>query len=535
MNINYDADYIVVGAGSAGCTVASRLSEDSGVRVMLLEAGPKDTNPMIHIPAGGRSLLRHPVINWNYGTVPEEGSGGRSIYWPRGKVLGGSSSINGMVYVRGNAADFDGWAQMGCRGWSYEDVLPHFMKSETFHGEGDDTYRGRSGPLQVQPYRTILPMTHKFVEAAQQAGFPLNADYNGARQDGVAYAQMTHKGRFRGSTAATYLAAAKGRSNLDVEVGAIATKLLFDGKKCTGVEVQKNGQTRTLTAAREVILSGGSVNSPQLLQLSGIGPAAHLQSLGIPVVHDSPGVGQNLSDHYITRIQHRVKGVVSMNQLARFPRYVPHVFRWLVMGDGVLTFSAITATVFTRSREGLAAPDLQFLFSPGSYTQTSGVLENEPGMSLNVCPARPDSRGSIMIESPNPLAPPAICPNYLSAESDVQVMLSGMRQARKIMSMDALAEINAGETQPVDSIETVQEMRCIAQANGTTIYHPVGTCKMGEDPLAVTDPRLRVRGVQGLRVIDASIMPTVTTGNTNAPSIMVGEKGAAMVREDAAV
>ncbi|MBT5108678.1 MAG: choline dehydrogenase [Rhodospirillaceae bacterium] len=529
-----DADYIVVGAGSAGCTVAARLSEDQGSRVLLLEAGPKDTNPMIHIPAGGRSLLRHPVINWNYGTAPEEGSGGRSIYWPRGKVLGGSSSINGMVYVRGNAADFDGWAQMGCRGWSYADVLPHFIKSETYHGEGDDAYRGGGGPLQVQPYRSILPLTHKFVEAAQQAGFPLNADYNGAHQDGVCYAQMTHKGRMRGSTAATYLAAAKGRTNLSVETGAVATKLLFGGKKCTGVAFRQNGQDKVLHAAREVILCGGSVNSPHLLQLSGVGPAAHLQSLGISVVHESPGVGQNLSDHYITRIQHRVKGAVSMNQLARFPRYVPHVFRWLLMGDGALTFSAITAMVFTRSREGLEVPDLQFLFSPGSYTQTSGVLEREPGMSVNVCPARPDSRGSIMVENPDPLAPPIIRPNYLSAESDLQVMLSGVKQTRRIMAADAMADVSTGETQPVDPIETVAEMRRVAQAIGTTIYHPVGTCKMGEDPMAVTDSRLRVHGVQGLRVVDASIMPTLTTGNTNAPSIMIGEKGAAMVREDAA-
>jgi choline dehydrogenase len=529
-----DADYIVVGAGSAGCTVASRLSEDSGTSVVLLEAGPKDTNPMIHIPAGGRSLLRHPVINWNYGTVPEEGSGGRSIYWPRGKVLGGSSSINGMVYVRGNAADFDGWAQLGCRGWSYDDVLPFFRKSETYHGEGDDDYRGRGGPLQVQPYRSILPLTHKFVEAAQQAGHRLNPDYNGATQDGVAYAQMTHKGRMRGSTAATYLAAAKGRPNLRVETEAVTTKLLFDGTKCVGINFRQRGQERTLRAGREVLLCSGAVNSPHLLQLSGVGPAAHLRSLGIPVVLDSPGVGQNLSDHYITRIQHRVKGETSLNELARFPRYLPHVFRWLLMGDGALTFSAITAHVFTRSREGLEVPDLQFLFSPGSYTKVSGVLESEPGMSVNVCPARPDSRGTIMAESPDPLASPVIRPNYLSVESDVQVMLSGVKQVRKIMAAPAMAAVSAAETQPASPIETVQEMRKVAQAIGTTIYHPVGTCKMGEDPMAVTDPRLRVRGVQGLRVIDASIMPILTTGNTNAPSIMIGEKGAAMVREDAA-
>jgi choline dehydrogenase len=534
MDSDFDADYIIVGAGSAGCAVAARLSENLRHKIILLEAGPKDTNPMIHIPAGGRSLLRHPVINWNYGTEPEKGSGGRSIYWPRGKVLGGSSSINGMVYVRGNAADFDGWAQMGCRGWSYDDVLPYFIKSETFHGDGDEAFRGRGGPLQVQPYRSVLPLTHMFVEAAKQAGFPVNDDYNGAAQDGVSYAQMTHKGRMRGSTAATYLAAAKGRANLRVETGAVTTKLLFDGARCVGVTIQQGGQTRTLRAGREILLCSGAVNSPHLLQLSGIGPAAHLQSLSISVAHDSPGVGQNLSDHYVTRIQHRVTGETSLNQLARFPNYLPHVFRWLAKGDGALTFSAITAMVFARSREGLAVPDLQYLFSPGSYTKTSGVLEREPGLSINVCPARPDSRGTIMAESPDPSAPPVIRPNYLSAESDVQVMLSGVQQVRRIMQMDAIADANVSETQPSRAIETIDEMRNVAQSIGTTIYHPVGTCKMGEDPTAVVDSRLRVHGVGGLRVIDASVMPTLTTGNTNAPSIMIGEKGAAMVLEDAA-
>lgn len=528
-----DADYIVIGAGSAGCVVASRLSED-GSRVVLLEAGPRDTNPMIHIPAGGRSLLRHPVVNWNYGSVPEEGSGGRSIYWPRGKVLGGSSSINGMVYVRGNAADFDGWAQMGCRGWSYEDVLPFFRKSETYHGDGDAEYRGNDGPLQVQDYRTILPLTHKFVEAAQQAGHRLNPDYNGATQDGVAYCQMTHKGKRRGSTAATFLAEAKHRANLHIETGATATGLMFDGKKCTGVAFRQGGQDRELRAAREVLLCGGSINSPHLLQLSGIGPAAHLQSLGITVRHDSPGVGQNLSDHYIARVQHRVTGATSMNQLARFPRVLPEIARWLLKGDGALTFSAISATVFTRSREGLDSPDLQFLFSPASYTPEAGVLEDEPGMSVNVCPARPDSRGTIMAESPDPMQAPVIRPNYLSAESDLQVMLAGVQQTQKIFAAPALADVTAGEFHPGAPMETVAQMRAFAQAHGTTIFHPVGTCKMGEDPMAVTDPRLRVRGVDGLRVIDASVMPALTTGNTNAPTIMIGEKGAAMVREDAA-
>jgi len=314
-----EADYIVIGAGSAGCAVASRLSEDGG-RVVLLEAGPKDRHPMIHIPAGIRALISHPVLNWNYSSEPEAGSGGRRIHWPRGKVLGGSSSINGMLYVRGNASDYDGWAQRGCRGWSYDDVLPYFKRSENYRGGGKDDYRGRKGELVVEDYRTILPLTHRFVEAAQQAGFALTPDYNGGQQEGVGYSQMTRDGRRRASTARTFLRAVRHRANLRVETRAMATKLLFEGKKCVGVAYRQGGKERQLRATREVILCGGSVNSPHLLQISGIGPGAHLHGLGIDVMHDLAGVGQNLSDHYVTRISHRVTGAITINQLARFPR-----------------------------------------------------------------------------------------------------------------------------------------------------------------------------------------------------------------------
>ena len=527
-------DYIVVGAGSAGCVMANRLSED-GAQVVLLEAGPKDRFPMIHIPAGVRSLLYHPVINWNYSSEPEPGSGGRRIHWPRGKVLGGSSSINGMQYVRGNATDYDGWAQRGCTGWSYDEVLPYFRKSEDFREQGDAQYRGQGGVLKVEEARTILPLTHRFVEAAQQAGFPATADYNGAQQEGVGYSQMTRMGRRRASTAQTFLAAAKSRPNLQIETEAVATKLLFDGKKCVGVAFRQRGQDRELRVDREVVLSGGSINSPHLLQVSGVGPGAHLQSLGIDVVHDLPGVGDNLSDHYVTRIAHRVQNATSMNQLARFPGVVPEVIRWVVRGDGALTFGATSAMVFSRSREGLSSPDLQLLFAPVSFEpEKKNVLERAPGMAVAVCPARPESRGTIMASSPDPLEPPAIRPNYLSAESDLHVMLSGIKQTRKIFAAPAIAKYSAGEVRPGTPIETVEDTRKFAQEQGTTIYHPVGTCKMGEDPMAVVDPRLRVRGVTGLRVIDASVMPTVTTGNTNAPTIMIAEKGAAMIREDQA-
>jgi choline dehydrogenase len=528
-----DADYIVLGAGSAGCVVASRLSED-GARVTLLEAGGKDRHPMIHIPAGIRTLLRHPTLNWNYSSEPEAGSGGRRIHWPRGKVLGGSSSINGMLYVRGNASDYDGWAQRGCRGWSYDDVLPYFKRSENYRGAGEDAYRGREGELVVEDYRTILPLTHRFVEAAQQAGFALTPDYNGGQQEGVGYSQMTRKGRLRASTAQTFLRAARHRANLRVETQAMATKLLFEGKKCVGVAYRQGGQDRELRAARDVILCGGSVNSPHLLQVSGIGSGAHLHGLGIAPVHDLAGVGQNLSDHYVTRISHRVTGAVTINQLARFPWVVPQVARWLLRGDGALTFGVTSAMVFCRSRDGLSSPDLQLLFSPASYdTEVIGTLERKPGMLVAICPVRPESRGTIMAQSADPFAPPAIVPNYLSAEADLHVMRAGIAHARRIFAAPAIAAHSAGETDPTTTMDTIDEVRAFAQAAGSTIYHPVGTCKMGIDPMAVVDPRLRVHGITGLRVIDASVMPTVTTGNTNAPTIMIAEKGAAMIREDA--
>ncbi len=533
MVTDLQADYVIVGAGSAGCVLADRLSED-GARVLLLEAGPSDWHPMIHVPAGALHLRANPLVNWNYYTEAEEGIGNRSLHWPRGRVMGGTSSINGMLYVRGNPADYDGWAQMGCRGWTYSEVLPYFMKSEHY-APGDAEYRGKGGPLLVEDYRTILPLTHRFVEAAQQAGFPFTPDYNAAAQEGVGYSQMTRRGRLRGSTARTFLAEARHRPNLRVETKAVATRLLFEGLRCSGVAFRQNGSDRRVLAAREVVVCGGTVNSPHLLQISGIGPAEHLKSIGVEVVHDLPGVGANLSDHYAVRVTHRVKDELSVNELSRGLRLAREIGRFATTGRGALTFGVTTAMVFCRSREGLASPDLQLLFTPGSYDPAGiGRLEREPGMTIAVCLARPDSRGTIMAGSPDPLARPAIRPRYLSAASDVQVLLAGTGHARRIFATPPLARHSAAETMPGSDACSAEALTDFMHRVGMNLHHPVGTCRMGEDPSAVVDSRLRVRGVAGLRVIDASVMPTVTTGNTNAPTIMIGEKGAAMIREDAA-
>ena len=524
------ADYIIVGAGSAGCVLADRLSED-GARVLLLEAGPSDRHPMIHIPAGILSLLSHPRLNWNFHTEPEKGTGGRAIHWPRGKVLGGSSSINGMLYVRGNPSDYDGWAQMGCRGWSFDEVLPYFKLSESYDG-GDDALRGRDGPLSVEDHLTVLPLTHDFVAAARQAGFPFNADNNGARQEGASYTQMTRRRRFRGSTARTYLARARKRPGLKVVTNAQATGLILDGKRCTGVAFRAAGHDQVATAQREVIVCGGAVNSPHLLQVSGIGPAEHLKAIGVPVAHDLPGVGANLTDHYVVRIAHRMSGKRSINELSRGWRVLAEAVRYAIDGRGALTFGVSSAQVFCHSREGLVAPDLQLLFTPASYAPGKDlVLEREPGCTIAICPVRPSSRGTINAASSDPLARPDIRPGYLSSADDIRVLASGLREARRIQASPALADHTVEELRPGAGVESDDEVGAYARETGNTLYHPVGTCKMGTDPMAVVDPTLRVHGIEALRVVDASVMPTITSGNTNAPTIMIAEKAAAMIRE----
>jgi choline dehydrogenase len=532
------ADYVIVGAGSAGCVLASRLSEDGGARVLLIEAGPPDTSPLIHVPAGMIKLMRHPRLNWNFFAEPEPGTAGRALHWPRGKVLGGSSSINGMLYVRGNPRDYDRWAQMGCSGWSYEDVLPFFKQSEAYSGGGDDRLRGRSGPMAVEEYRTVLPATHAFVHAAEEAGIPRTADYNGAVQEGVGYSQNSRRARFRASTARAFLAPARRRANLRVETDALVCRLTFDSKRCTGVEFRRGDRTYVAVAAREVIACAGAIGSPHLLQISGIGAPEHLREIGVGVVHASPNVGQNLSDHYAALIVHRLRDLVSVNQLARGAPLLLEGVRYLITGRGAFTFGVTTAIVFAKSREGLESPDLQLSFTPMSRAPDRhgfDSLEREPGASIAVCVAQPESRGSILARSADPTQYPAIRPNYMSAQRDVDATVAGLRLARQIFAASSWTAHSKGEVRPGPKATTDVELADYARASAGSVFHPVGTCQMGADDLSVVDSRLRVRGVAGLRVIDASIMPMVTTGNTNAPTIMIAEKGARMIREDGRV
>ncbi|MBY0511943.1 MAG: GMC family oxidoreductase N-terminal domain-containing protein, partial [Rhodospirillaceae bacterium] len=487
-----------------------------------------------HIPAGIAYLINHPRLNWNFTTEPEESSGNRRLMQPRGRVVGGSGAINGMLYVRGNAADYDGWAQLGCRGWSYDDVLPYFKASESYISGGDPAYRGADGPLPTRQYDSHFPLTHAFVKAAQEAGFPFNPDYNGARQDGVAYSQMTRDGRFRGFTGRSHLTAALKRgANIQIVTEASATRLLMTGTRCTGVEYLRGGATHTVTAAREVIVAGGAFGSPHLLQVSGIGPADHLRSIGVDVVHDSPGVGRNLSDHYVLRLVHRAKdNFASLNEMANLWPKMREFLRFALRGRGTLTNGVTAAQVFCHSREGLASPDIQLLFTPASYEVGKFlVFEKNPGFLAAICPTRPGSRGTVMAESKDPLARPAIRPNYLTDPDDMRVLRAGFDHARRIFAAPSMQAVSVGETQPGPLDDAGFET--FARTMGSSLYHPVGTCKMGIDAMAVVDARLRVNGVQNLRVVDASVMPYLTTGNTNAPTIMIAEKGAAMIREDA--
>ncbi|MFL5256308.1 MAG: GMC family oxidoreductase [Rhodopila sp.] len=522
-------DYIVVGAGSAGSVLANRLSANPQYAVLVLEAG-RESHPWSRVPIGFARLIENPAANWLYSSEPDAGTGQRRIPIPRGKLLGGSSSINGMVFVRGQAQDYDTWAQLGNRGWSYREVLPIFRDMESYQGDGDEEYRGRSGPLKVTENRETGPIYSALIRAAGQAGIEYTRDYNGARQDGIGMTQTTIRNGRRMSTAVCYLDPARGRPNLTIQANAHTECLLIEGKRCVGVRYTINGQKREARVNKEVIVSAGSINSPQLLELSGIGQPELLQSLGIEVRHALKGVGENLRDHYSPRMKWLIPASLGMtyNVTARGLGMVREALKYAMSGKGLLGIPAAPIRAYVRTRAGLDAPDAAISWIPFLST-AQFKLAPQSGITAITNILRSESTGSIHVTSNAPNRPPAVRFNFLSAQLDREVTLEAMRITRRIMTAPAMQDIATDEIAPGINIQSNDELLDWVRHNAETTYHPVGTCKMGRDPMAVVDDQLRVHGMEGLRVADASIMPTLTSGNTNAPSIMIGEKASRLI------
>jgi choline dehydrogenase len=525
-------DYIVVGAGSAGCVLANRLSASGRHRVLLLEAGGEDRNIWIHVPIGYAKLFTDARHNWLYSSEPEPELGGRSIIQPRGKVLGGSSSINGLLYIRGQAEDFDHWRQLGNAGWSFSDVLPYFRRAEDQQRGADDLH-GAGGPLSVSDVSEPHPLCEAFIAACEQAGFPRTEDFNGPSQEGAGYFQLTTRKGRRWSTARGYLKPARKRHNLAVISNAIATRVLFDGRRATGVEYRKDGATHVARAKAEVILSGGAFNSPQLLQLSGVGPADLLREHGIAVIADMPGVGADLQDHYQARFNYRCTDAITINDMMNsLTGRVAAGLRYALFRKGFLTVGAGYAGGFFKTDASLPTPDVQLHFILFSADAVGQKLHAWPGFLASVCQLRPESRGFVRIKSADPMQAPAIQPRYLTASVDRDVMVRGMQLLRRVMGRPAIARYIVEELVPGAACASDADLIEFARQKGTTVFHPTSTCRMGSDVRAVVDARLSVRGFTGLRVADGSIMPTVVSGNTNAACVMIGEKGADMILED---
>ncbi len=520
-------DYIIIGAGSAGCVLANRLSADPNVTVLLLEAGGTDKVRETKIPLAFSKLFRT-ERDWAYYTDAEPQLGNRKLYWPRGKMIGGSSSINAMIYIRGHQRDYDSWAEQGNEGWSFADVLPYFKKAQ--HQErGETALHGTGGPLNVADLRTPNPLSRAFVQAAQELGQPRNNDFNGADTAGFGLYQVTQKNGARWSTAAAYLKPAQTRANLTVQMHAHTTRVLFEACHAVGVAYVQNGQTLEARARREVILCGGAINSPQLLLLSGVGPAAHLRAHDLAMVVDLPGVGQNLQDHIVAPVLYRCTQPLSLFGVET----LPNLLKYLIFKRGSLTSNVAEAGGFIKTEPTLAYPNLQYHFAPVYLADHGSPPPPWHGFTLVPTLLYPQSRGVISLQSPDPLAPPRIQANYLHANADLQVLVAGLKFGRQLAQANTFAPYRGAEEMPGAHVQSDAEWGDFARAKIETIYHPVGTCKMGSDPLAVVDAQLRVHGVTGLRVVDASIMPTIVGGNTNAPTIMIAEKAADLIRADA--
>ena len=526
-------DYVIVGAGTAGCVLANRLTADGKYSVLLLEAGPEDRSLWIHLPIGYGKTMWDPVYNWRFTTEPDPGMHNRKIYWPRGRGLGGSSSINGLIFIRGQPQDYDRWAADGNSGWGWNDVLPYFIRSEG-NQRGAFPLHGGDGPLAASDIGEKHELVEAFIAGAGSIGVPRTDDFNNATQEGAGYYQLTTRNGWRCSTATGYLRPARKRTNLRVETGAYATGLLLEGRRATGVRYVQRGRTQEVRAAREVILAAGTLQSPQLLQLSGIGPAAHLQSLGLPVAHDLPGVGMNLQDHLQARMTFKCRKPITTNdQLRSVTGKVRMVLQWLLFKTGPLAIGINQGGLFCRALPESATPDIQFHFATLSADMAGGEVHPFPGFTMSVCQLRPTSRGTVLLQSRDPLAPPAVRPNYLSTEIDRRTAVAGLRVARSIAESAPMRDYTLAEYKPGPGVVSDDDLLEFIRENGATIFHPSGTCKMGIDAAAVVDPQLRVRGLAGLRVVDCSIMPTLVSGNTNWPVVMIAEKAAEMLLGDA--
>ena len=527
-------DYVVVGAGSAGCALAARLSEDPTVTVALLEAGGRDVNPWIHVPVGYFKTMHNPSVDWCFRTEGDKGLNGRSLQWPRGKVLGGSSSLNGLLYVRGQHEDYDRWRQMGCEGWGWDEVLPVFKRAED-QERGEDEYHGVGGPLTVSNMRLSRPICDAWVAAAQEAGYAFNTDYNGASQEGVGYFQLTTRNGRRCSAAVAYLKPARKRPNLSVITRASTRRVVFEGRRASGVlYTTKGGEPRVVRARREIVLSAGAIGSPQILMLSGIGPAQHLVDFGVEPLVDAPGVGENLQDHLQARLVYKCNEPTLNDEVRSYFDQARIGLKYIMFRAGPMTMAASLAVGFMKTRPELATPDIQFHVQPWSADSPGEGVHPFSAFTMSVCQLRPESRGTVRLRDGDHTTHPSITPNYLATETDRRTVVEGVRIARRIATHDPLrgkisSEFRPGPDVPDEDAALLDWVR----ATATTIYHPTGTCRMGSDEGAVLDPRLRVRGVQGLRVADCSIMPEIVSGNTNAPAIMIGERASDFIKEEA--